>query len=337
MDSSVGLTLAEYQRLAQLTDRIPTEDQNSLDPRLVPLLGLAGEIGTLLAGYKKYLRDGSAYELFPDNVEEELGDILWYVANASNKFGLSLEQVANSNLKKIADRWYGVHKMPSRRRDPEDHFDATFKPGEQLPRSFEVQILPDDDPYISTRKRVRNAVRRLVSKPRRITPAEPRVKIIWNGKEVGDRLGDNTYDDSGYRFHDVFHLANAAVLGWSPVARAKIFGCKRRSRPMTDSVEDGGRAIVIEEAIAAYMFAHARHHRFFDGIRSLDFHTLKTFRLFTSDLEVRARNLWEIEDAILQGFAAWRKLKKHGGGILRGSLEDCTLVYVDSTRTSGNR
>ena len=333
MDSSIDLTLAEYQRRAQQTDRIPTEDESGVDPKLVPLLGLAGEVGTLLAGYKKYLRDGSAYELFPDNVEEELGDILWYIANTADKFSLSLEQVAKSNLTKVTDRWHRAYE-PTRKRDPEDYFDAHFNRREQLPRTFEVRILPDDGTDISARKRVHSAVRRLVSRQRRVTPAEPRVKIIWNGKEVGDRLGDNTYDDSGYRFHDVFHLANAAVLGWSPVARAKIFGCKRKSSPMTDSVEDGGRAIVIEEAIAAYMFAHARHHRFFDGIRSLDFHTLKTFRLFTSDLEVRARNLWEIEDAILQGFAAWRKLKEHGGGILRGSLEDCTLVYVDAARTS---
>jgi hypothetical protein len=53
---------------------------------------------------------------------------------------------------------------------------------------------------------------------------------------------------------DVFHLAYAAVLGWSPVTR-KLLDRKRRSNPQVDLAEDGGRAIVIEEGIAAMAFA----------------------------------------------------------------------------------
>ena len=41
-----------------------------------------------MAGYKKLLRDGTAYELFETNVEEELGDILWYSGERQQqKFG----------------------------------------------------------------------------------------------------------------------------------------------------------------------------------------------------------------------------------------------------------
>ena len=139
---------------------------------------------------------------------------------------------------------------------------------------------------------------------------------------------DNTYDDSGYRFHDALHLANAAVLGWSPVARSKIFDRKRKSDRNVDAVEDGGRAIVIEEAIAAFMFAYAQRHNFLKGVKNLDFYTLKTFQSLTADLEVSARQLWEVEEAVLQGFAAWRQLRQNNGGILRGDLGRRSLEYL---------
>jgi hypothetical protein len=149
---------------------------------------------------------------------------------------------------------------------------------------------------------------------------EPKIEVWWKGSRRADSLGDNTYEDSGYRFHDVFHLANAAVLGWSPVARAKIFDCKRKADGMVDAVEDGGRAIVIEEGIAAYLFAYARRHNFLEGVESLDFDVLKTVRLLTADLEVSRRPLWEVEDAILQGFGVWRELRKRGKGRVIGDL-----------------
>ncbi|MFN8557582.1 MAG: nucleoside triphosphate pyrophosphohydrolase family protein [Dehalococcoidia bacterium] len=58
----------EYQRRAQETDQQPGEV-------IVPLLGLAGEAGTLLSEYKKHLRDGSAHQLHKERVVEELGDL----------------------------------------------------------------------------------------------------------------------------------------------------------------------------------------------------------------------------------------------------------------------
>lgn len=300
------MTLDDYQRQAQQTDRLPSDDGADVDPRLAPLLGLVGEVGTLIAEYKKHLRDGTAYELFEDNVEEDLGDVLWYLASAASRFNLSLETVAQKNLRKIFDRWGETPGAARLEHSPDDWFDAAFPPKEQLPREFEVEIRSVEDDSAS----------------------EPRVEVIWENTRVANRLGDNTYDDTGYRFHDVFHLANAAVLGWSPVARANIFNRKRKSDPKIDDVEDGGRAIVIEEAIAAYMFAYARVHNYLDGVTSLDFHALKMFKAFTAGLEVQARPLWQVEEAILQGVAAWRQLRQHGSGVLRGSLRRRSLEYL---------
>ena len=45
----------------------------------------------------------------------------------------------------------------------------------------------------------------------------------------------NAYVADGYRFHDVFHLACAAVLCWSPVTRRNL-GRKRRTDPLIGEV-----------------------------------------------------------------------------------------------------
>jgi hypothetical protein len=44
----------------------------------------------------------------------------------------------------------------------------------------------------------------------------------YRGLNIGDRLTDNAAEQDDYRFHDVFHYANWAVLTWSPVARALL-------------------------------------------------------------------------------------------------------------------
>ena len=85
----------EFQKAAQRTDQVAGSAGNAL---IVPLLGLAGEAGALLTEYKKLLRDGPAYTNFRDQVGEELGYVLWYVANLATKFGLDLGAVASANI-----------------------------------------------------------------------------------------------------------------------------------------------------------------------------------------------------------------------------------------------
>ena len=74
--------------------------------------------------------------------------------------------------------------------------------------------------------------------------------MYLNGRQLGDDLTDNTYDEDGYRFHDVLHLANVAHLSWSPVMRS-LMKLKRKDdrNPLLDVVEDGARAKIVEEAI----------------------------------------------------------------------------------------
>src|SRR5258708_3029872 len=90
----------------------------------------------------------------------------------------------------------------------------------------------------------------------------PYVVQQLNGANIGSLLTENRHEPDDYPFHDVFHLAFAAILGWSPTLRA-LLKLKRKSRPETDENEDGARAGIIEEGISTWIFNH--------GARNSDF------------------------------------------------------------------
>src|SRR6266851_9053869 len=130
------LTFRDYQKQAILTNRVQGDDLPSL---IVPLLGLAGEAGSLLAEYKKWMREGDRYRPFTDQVAEEIGDILWYLANIAEKAGLDLQEIAEENLAKTADRFNpkNTNSMPL---FGGDRYDATYPESEQLPLSLTVEF-----------------------------------------------------------------------------------------------------------------------------------------------------------------------------------------------------
>jgi NTP pyrophosphatase (non-canonical NTP hydrolase) len=294
------MDIKEYQRRAQETDRTPSDEQGGL---IVPLLGLAGEVGTLLSDYKKKLRDRDTYRLFKENVAEELGDILWYVANVATKFGLELDDIAQFNLKKTRERFHRENK--SERASAYSFFDKEFPVEEQLPHQFSVKFTQEMLGKTAT------------------------VYLEWEGRTIGNRLTDNAYEDDGYRFHDVFHLSYAALLGWSPVTR-KFMGRKRRSQPKVDEVEDGGRSSVIEEGISAYIFSYAKDHDFLENSPALDYELLRTIKKLTANLEVHERSPAHWEQAILVGYSVWRQMRAHEGGVVHADMVKQTFTYSRS-------
>ena len=69
-------------------------------------MGLASEAGEVAGKVKKALRDegGNISQERSMAIADELGDVLWYVARLADELGWDLNQVARSNLKKLADR-----------------------------------------------------------------------------------------------------------------------------------------------------------------------------------------------------------------------------------------
>lgn len=125
-------------------------------------------------------------------------------------------------------------------------------------------------------------------------------------------MTDNAYVPDGYRFHDVFHLAYAAILGWSPVLRS-LWNRKRKSKRTVDEVEDGGRSIAIEEGICALVFAHANDNDFYHASR-VDPMLLNTIEKMTAHLEVSQCPSVAWETAILEGYRVFRQLSRNAGG-----------------------
>ena len=288
------MNLADYQIQALETDRTGRGGADAA--QLVPLLGLAGEAGQLLSEYKKRLRDGPSHVRFVDRVREELGDILWYVANVASKYGLELEDIATANLAKTRARFGNEQGV---------RLGAWAKEGENFPDRFTLAFKEGAD------------------------GSKVIVRTFFEGEQVGAELTDNAHADDGYRFHDVFHAGFVAALGWSPVLR-KLLGRKRRSIAKIDEVEDGGRAAMIEEGIAALVFDYGRNHNFLDGAGGVDEALLKTVRSMSSHLEVakQPEALWQ--SAIVQGFAVWRQVVEAKGGIIEIDRTARTLRYLGS-------
>ena len=91
------LTMNAYQQQAKATAVYP---EVKADQYLIA--GLAGEVGELASIFAKHWRgDGP---LTSDNLEAELGDVLWFVAMLADEIGCDLSTVAQGNLNKLADR-----------------------------------------------------------------------------------------------------------------------------------------------------------------------------------------------------------------------------------------
>lgn len=374
-DEFVPMSVQDYSKNALATDlRREAESLN------FPLLGLFGEVGSLLAEVKKKQRDPISYRAYAAAVTEELGDVLWYLnlvaarggfsfaeivtnlahdgddwqsesgepitfqalqppvlttmltpskafeatlielaaqvgllladhlaedlhrdhrrlgsrlvaileilIRASNEAGVTLEAAAVKNATKTTDRWPTQKEYPKL-------FDAGFPPEEQLPRSIKISIFERD------------------------VGGKRYVFQTCNGLNIGDRLTDNAMKQDDYRFHDVFHYAYVAILGWSPVTRS-LFRLKRKSAPLIDEAQDGARAALIEEGVTTWIFGQAVEMDFFKGVKNgeLPFNILKQIKQFVAGYEAEQCPDWLWEDAILQGYAAFRYLREHRRGTI---------------------
>jgi len=288
------MDFSTYQERASKTDRNPASDEKGM---MIPLLGLAGEAGSVLAEYKKFLRDGKSHTQFRDRFVEELGDLLWYLANVATKFGVDLREVAETNLVKCEQRW-----GPPPDRPP---FDEGYPENERFPRRFMIDFATTHD-----------------------MNEKPVVRVFYKGEPFGDSLTDNAAVPDGYAFHDAIHLSFAAVLGWSPLTR-KLLKAKRRSNPKVDEVQDGARALYTEEGLSTFIFAYAKGYNWLEGKASVSSDLLRTLRTITETLEVGCCNEGEWERAIVQGFAVWREIKKRGSGTLVLNLDERTIAVKE--------
>ena len=386
---NTSLAMNEFQRHTLATDQNSLQGMEGLR---FPLLGLFGEVGSLLSALKKKQRDRASYIGYEDSVIEEFGDVLWYFSNisgrasldlsvlaqkmsrdltdwdetgidefgtfgdiqplssttnslassvfeqrlielagkvgrllddvagdrivcnrdvlaahlveilravvsAADEAGVDLDEAAHQNVVKTLSRWPTADE-----RTPPPLFDEDDDSEERLPRRIEMNIAERD----SREKRY--------------------VRLRCNEINIGDRITDNKAEEDDYRFHDVFHLAYAAILGWSPVTRA-LFKVKRKSKPKVDETEDGARAALVEEGISNWIFSHACQLNYFESITTLDYPLLKAIQAQVKGYEVESCPLWLWEKAILEGYAMFRYLRAQRKGTVIADLNERSISF----------
>ena len=91
----------EYQEKA-----LKTKAYGAGDKITYPALGLGDEAGEVLGKVKKVLRDnnGEFTEDLCRQIGDECGDVLWYISALCDDLNISMQDVAENNIKKVEDR-----------------------------------------------------------------------------------------------------------------------------------------------------------------------------------------------------------------------------------------
>jgi phosphoribosyl-ATP pyrophosphohydrolase len=66
-------------------------------------IGMSGEAGEIVDALKKVMMYGSRLDI--ENLKEECGDVLWYMAIMLDALGSSFEEVMQMNADKLAKRY----------------------------------------------------------------------------------------------------------------------------------------------------------------------------------------------------------------------------------------
>lgn len=93
------MNLNDYQKQANCTLR----PDPIMDMLIHAGMGMATESGEFLDTIKKTKFYGK--KLDHDNLVEEAGDLLWYIAAAAQALGVSLEEIAERNISKLRARY----------------------------------------------------------------------------------------------------------------------------------------------------------------------------------------------------------------------------------------
>jgi NTP pyrophosphatase (non-canonical NTP hydrolase) len=92
----------DYQKKSRKTALYPAIGHKVI----YPTLGLVNEAGEVAGKVKKIFRDkaGKIGEEEKDKIKAELGDVLWYLSQVATEINLSLDDIAEDNIKKLYDR-----------------------------------------------------------------------------------------------------------------------------------------------------------------------------------------------------------------------------------------
>ncbi|MBX8582370.1 nucleoside triphosphate pyrophosphohydrolase family protein [Pseudomonas cichorii] len=379
------MSIRTYQEIASTTDRLPDTGLELM------ILGLFGEVGSLLSAFKKRQRDRAAFKRYKAIIQEELGDVLWYFSNLATRAQLDLPTLAQRVFRDLED-WdivepaepsLGFGDMQRWIDEPvsEEDFSVqvlalagcvgdllndfrtgTFtrnrdKLSAHMVEVFRALVAAADSADVDMEAAALENLKKTFSRwpaemtyPPRFDVDMPKNERLPSWLEfyiaeesagdkqyviqkcnriiIGDRLTDNKMERDDYRFHDVFHLAFAVHLGWSPVLRA-LLHLKRKCDPELDENQDGARAMLIEEGVATFIFGRGLECDLFRNVDHVDYDLLKSIQDFVRGYEVARCALWQWEKAILDGFSIFRQLSDKRKGYVMADFDNHTISFRD--------
>lgn len=98
------MTIKEYQEFAHKGILSETAKR---EPIVGFALGLAGEAGEVVDDIKKKYFHGR--DIDTSHTAEELGDVMWYVANLATELGYDLETIMQQNKAKLESRYSSMY------------------------------------------------------------------------------------------------------------------------------------------------------------------------------------------------------------------------------------
>lgn len=230
--------------------------------------------------------------------DQVLKDLLVCLASIAREFSLSMSEVASQNMQKTKMRFGKDYSNLV-------YLDEGFPDFEQLPRKLNVEIRQEK------------------------VGQTAKAMLFINGFMYGNPLDDNISGEEDYfRYHDIFHMSFVAHLWWSPSFRA-LLNKKRRSNPKVDKNEDGGRARLLEEGLTHLVFRYGKDNSFFEGNKSarVASSVLNSIEAMVRGYEVDNRPLSLWNDAIVNAFQVFVKVKSNGGGFLTIDMKKRKLDY----------
>ena len=118
--SQNSILLRDYAEKIAETEKLSEENLKPV------LLGLFGEVGSVMATSKKHHREEKTYSGYAETMEEELGDALWYFATLCRRLGYGIDEIfsdatRNENYKEIVTASDLIDGPLSHVSTPQDH------------------------------------------------------------------------------------------------------------------------------------------------------------------------------------------------------------------------
>jgi NTP pyrophosphatase (non-canonical NTP hydrolase) len=102
-DHEASLSANEYQKLAARTSNIEDYRKDVPEALKMVALGLTGESGEIANDVKKVYYHGHTISF--DHLDEEMGDVLWYIAFYCSLRNITLSSIMEKNIEKLKKRY----------------------------------------------------------------------------------------------------------------------------------------------------------------------------------------------------------------------------------------